>query len=85
MIVAMLTTVDNPFSPFDEYDEWYAFDERKGYHTPSYLARVVGSGTDLSDVDENFFITKAIDEIVDLNPLGLYKKVTREIKSSQEE
>jgi hypothetical protein len=29
----MLTTIDNPFNPFDNWDEWYAYDEAKGYCT----------------------------------------------------
>lgn len=34
-IEVMLTTEDNPFDPFTQYDEWYAFDYEKGYHTPA--------------------------------------------------
>lgn len=79
MIQAMLTTVDNPYSPFDEFEKWYAYDSRKGYHTPSLLARVSGGMTDLSEFDENFIMTNAIDDIVAENPLGLYRKVTREV------
>ena len=26
-----LTTVDNPFDPIDNYDEWLHYDEEKGY------------------------------------------------------
>ncbi len=28
-----LTTVDNPYDPFTQWDEWYAYDEGKGYAT----------------------------------------------------
>ena len=28
-----ITTVDNPYDPFEEWDEWYLFDKTKGYHT----------------------------------------------------
>ena len=41
MIESMLTTTDNPFDPFIQFDEWYAFDESKGYHSLSYLSRIV--------------------------------------------
>jgi hypothetical protein len=75
---AMLTTVDNPYDPFDDYDEWYSYDERKGYRTPSFLARLVVSSQELSEVDEHLAIERAIDEIVKENITGLYKKVTRE-------
>ena len=36
----MLTTVDNPFNPFTEFDEWFAFDRQMGYNTPSFLDRI---------------------------------------------
>lgn len=76
---AMLTTIDNPFDPFEQFDAWYAYDFNEGHHTPSYLARVVVTSDDLSEADQNLAIELAIDEIVFENVNGLYKKVTREI------
>lgn len=75
MSVSMLTTVDNPFNPFTNFDEWYAYDTEKGYHTCSYLARIVKTSNELSEEDESLAIEAAIDEIVKLNVLGIYKKV----------
>jgi hypothetical protein len=72
-----LTTVDNPFDPFTQWDEWYAYDARHGYHTPSFLARIVFTSDDLSDADQALAIQSAIDEIVDENVLGIYRKVSR--------
>lgn len=74
----MLTTLDNPYNPFLEFDNWYAFDETKGYHTCAYLARIAKSSDELSEEDESVAIESAIDEIVNLNILGIYRKVTRE-------
>jgi len=71
----MLTTVDNPYNPFTHYDEWLMYDEAKGYFTNSFLARVVQSSHELSDADQSWIIDQAIDAIVALNPLGLYRKV----------
>lgn len=71
----MLTTVDNPYNPFTHYDEWFAFDASKGYHTPSFLARVVRTSEELSEADQHLAIELAIDEIVTENVLGLYRKV----------
>lgn len=73
---SMLTTVDNPFNPFTQFDEWYAYDESKGYHTCSYLARIVKSSDELSQADEDLAIEAAIDEIIKENILGIYKKIT---------
>jgi hypothetical protein len=75
MVEHMLTTSDNPYNPFTEFDSWYAFDESHGYHTTAYLARIVVSSPDLSEHDQSEAIEDAIDEIVELNVLGIYKKV----------
>ncbi len=71
----MLTTVDNPFDPFTQYAEWSAYDEGKGYHSASLLARVVATSDELSQADQSLAIELAIDEIVEENVLGLHRKV----------
>lgn len=71
----MLTTTDNPWNPWTHYDEWYAFDRGRGYDTPGYLARITNSSNDLSDADQEQAISDAIDEIVELNVLGIYMKI----------
>ena len=45
----MITTKDNPFNYFTDFDNWYAFDEQKGYHSLSYLARIAKTSSDLTD------------------------------------
>jgi hypothetical protein len=72
-----LTTVDNPFNPFTQWDEWYAYDARHGYHTPSFLARVALTSDDLSDADQAAAIDAAMNEIVRENVLGIYRKISR--------
>lgn len=74
---SMLTTDDNPFDPFDEFEAWYAFDMQHNYRTLEYLARVSHTSFELSDADELLAIEQAIDEILKENPLN-YKKITRE-------
>lgn len=74
----MLTTVDNPFNPFIEYDAWYAYDQRMGYHTPELLARIVKNSDELSDPDHSFVIETAIDEIVRINASGMHRKVNEQ-------
>lgn len=76
---SMLTTIDNPYDPFTQFDEWYSFDVSKGYHTCGYLARISLSSEDLSPEDEAIAIDAAIDEIIKFNVLGIYKKVEKEI------
>lgn len=71
----MLTTVDNPYSPFTHYDEWSAFDEAAGYYTSAYLARIVITSDELSEVDQSLAIEQAIDAIVQEDVLGIYMKI----------
>jgi hypothetical protein len=78
--VSMLTTVDNPYSPFDNWDEWYAFDTRMGYHTSSLLARVAITSDELSETDQSLAIEQAIDEIIKINASGMHRKVTKEVQ-----
>jgi hypothetical protein len=74
----MLTTTDNPWNPYTNWEEWYAYDRDKGYDTPGYLARICRFSFDLSEEDQDLSVKNAIDEIVDLNILGIYRKITRE-------
>ena len=78
MIEYMLTTIDNPFNPFTNYDEWYAFDTQMHYNTCAYLARITKSSDELSDIDQELAIDQAMNEIVNINLTGKYLKVTRD-------
>lgn len=74
----MLSTIDNPYNPFIQYDEWYAYDAQQGYHTPEYLARVTQSSDELSDAAQSIAFNTAMNEIIDIDILGLYIKVTKD-------
>lgn len=78
MARVMLTTLDNPHSPFDNYKAWLNFDIGAGYHTSDYLARIVQDAGSLSDQDLEVAIEQAIDEIIYENVLGIYIKVTKD-------
>lgn len=79
----MLTTTDNPFDPFTQFDEWYTYDTiTLGYNTSSYLARVVNYSDDMSEADVDFAIEQGIDEIVRENVLGIYVKAIEPSESA---
>ena len=75
--ICALTTIDNPFDPFDQFVQWFLFDVEKGYNSCSYLARIAQTTEEMSEQEYNREIERAIDEIVMINPLGIYKKVTK--------
>lgn len=74
----MLTTVDNPFNPFTEFDEWFAYDTRMGYNTSSFLDRIAKVSDDISQPDQLLAIQHAIDEIVEENVSGMWRKVSKD-------
>ena len=73
----MLTTSDNPFDPFTEFELWFRFDSSMNYFSCNYLARIAKTSDELTDADNALAIETAVDEIVQLNLTGNYKKVQR--------
>lgn len=73
-----LTTFDNPFDPFDQFDSWYRFDTDKGYNSCSYLDRIARTSDQLSDEENDEEIERAINEIIKYDFMNIYKKVKRE-------
>ena len=71
----MITTIDNPFSPFKDFDNWFRFDVEKGYHSSAYLARIAKTSDALTDQENDEEIERAIDEIIHYDFMGIYKKV----------
>ena len=73
----MLTTIDNPFDPFTDFDNWYKYDTSKGYNTCSYLARIAHTSDQLPEAINQLEIEAAIDEICEINLTGLDRKVIK--------
>ena len=74
--VSMLTTIDNPFNPFTQFDQWYRYDVDSGYNTCSFIARLARTSDELSEEDEELEINRTLKEITSFNILGIYKIVT---------
>lgn len=86
-----ITTIDNPYSPFDEWESWNRYDTTHGYHSASFLARLTNESENLGETLYDSAIERAIDEMVEHNLLGLWikavrvgKKETRTSRSHQE-
>lgn len=77
-MAVMLTTEDNPYDPRLDYLAWNAWDIAHGYHTSSYLARVLMDAEELPQVMRDRQIEDAIDEIIREHAGGIYKKLTVE-------
>lgn len=74
----MLTTHDNPFNPFEDFISWFLFDVEKGYNTCSMLGRVVHISDDMTQVEINTEVERAIDEIIFYDFQNIFKKVKKQ-------
>ena len=72
------TTIDNPFNPFKDFDSWFMFDIEKGYYTSSKLARLTNLTEDMTEKEENEEVERAVDRLIEIDPLDMYIKVTQE-------
>lgn len=83
MYECMLTTIDNPFDPFEQFTSWLLFDNEKGYNSCGYLARIAKLSDDMSQKEIDDEVERAIDEIIENDFLCIRKKVKREIANTQ--
>ena len=84
MAATFVTTLDNPFDYFTQFDEWYAFDTQKGYNTCAYMARIAKTSTEMSEKDYEEAVNDAVDEILRFNITGNYKKVVEKASNRKE-
>ena len=73
----MLTTIDNPFNPFEDFTSWFLFDIEHGYNTCSRLARIEKFSDNFTQKEIDEENERAIDEIIKYDFLDIYKKITR--------
>lgn len=74
----MLTTIDNPYNPFKQFDSWFLFDVEKGYNTCAYLDRIARTSDQLSDTENDEELERAMNEIISNDFMNIYKKVKKE-------
>lgn len=62
----LISTSDNPYSPFSDFSRWYAEDLALGYDTCGLVARLAK----VSELDEDIAIDNAMRTIVEYNFSG---------------
>ena len=71
----MLTTIDNPYNPFNDFMSWFRYDIEKGYNTCAYLGRIARTSDELTDYENDLEVERAIDEIIENDFMNVYVKV----------
>ena len=76
-MAVMLSTIDNPYDPFDNFSSWYMYDVEAGYNSCAYLARIAKTSEQFTDTENDEEIERAIDEIIQYDFRNIYVKVKR--------
>lgn len=71
----MLTTFDNPFNPFKDFEAWWKYDLILGHDCCGLLARVSRTSDLFSDEINDKLIEDAMDQICSEEPM-IYRKVS---------
>lgn len=71
----MITTVDNPFNPAEDFYRWWLFDVEHHYKTCETLARLAQFRSDMTEEEMNDANEYAIDRMIELDFEKKYKKI----------
>ncbi len=73
----LLTTLDNPWNPHTNFDEWNQWDMSHGYYTLSYIGRLIDQqlGNNYDEISFRRAALLVYQEILDNNVDAVYAKV----------
>ena len=89
--MAMLTTVDNPYSPYEDFGKWYMYDCELGYNTSGYLVHVIDKLCEDPNLKKHYeyfddydhYVTNlAMQEIVKNDFMDIYRIVENDFDDS---
>ena len=79
-----LTTVDNPWDPFDNFDSWYYFDTViLKRNSCGLLDRIAHTSDSLSDYENEQEIKRAIQQIVEFDLEDVYYMVSKDFDEKE--
>ena len=63
----IVTTIDNPYDPVNDFDKWYDYDVRKGHNTCSKLASLAYTSASTVMAEDQRNINAAVDDLIRLD------------------
>jgi hypothetical protein len=73
----MLTTNDNPYDPFVDFDQWFMYDTDHKYNSSGVMMRIAHIEPDMTEEEENIEIERAIDQIIKYDFTDTYAKAIK--------
>lgn len=73
----LISTTDNPFNPFLDFDNWYAEDIRLGHDTTGLMQRLFVDYPDMSDRDNAIEYARVVRELFQIDSGELYTLIKR--------
>ena len=73
----MLSTIDNPYDPFDDFKNWFLFDVQHGYNSCAYLGRIAQTSDQFTEKENFEEVERAIDEIIEHDFMNIYVKLKK--------
>lgn len=83
MRVYALTTVDNPYSYFQERDEWEGYENSTGNRATKMVGRFAKTSDQLSVIENELEMKRAIDDIIKYDPFGIYIREVSELNEDE--
>ena len=74
-----ITTKDNPFDPFDQFDDWLMFDKEKGYNSCERVTRLMKVTDEMTEPEIDSEFERAVDRLIELDFLDIFRKVRRKL------
>lgn len=78
-----ITTIDNPFNPFEDFASWYDFDVEKGYCSCQRVARLANITDDMSEVEIERETERATRRLVEIDPLDIFQLYVIRVKDDE--
>lgn len=69
----MLTTLDNPYDPHEDYEKWSIWDEENEYFTPQLIDRYAQFDPEDDDYTTAIKYSWALEQILDSDDAEIYR------------
>ena len=77
--ICVLSTIDNPYNPFDNPVDWRTYDNEMEHYSNEYLARMANTSDGLTDEENDEEVERAIDDILANDLTNMLIKVVKEM------